>query len=351
MAWNRFGGYVAFSIMMLYAGRRYYRHILGSAFLLRPSSDVNGAEKWSARVLLISFCSSWALLSHIGLDWPLAFLTLALILMMFLVVARITAETGLFFVHPRWQVMGVFTGLFGYYALGPKSIILMGMAGGILSLDASQSLLAYVTNSLRTCERTGVAPRRAASVAMGAWIWAVILITPLAFWVTYNYGTAGLRDRWTTDTIHRMVYNAANAAATEISLSQELESSVNLKPLERFLHFRPEPGFLWASGAGFLLVLAMGFMRLRYSWWPLHPVLFLVWSTHPLFLFSNSFLLGWFLKTLATRIGGMSAYHKAKPLMIGLIAGDLFSAFFWVVVAAFYRIGTGLEAPVYTILQ
>ena len=53
-----------------------------------------------------------------------------------------------------------------------------------------------------------------------------------------------------------------------------------------------------------------------------------------------SFLLGWLLKTLMTRYGGAGAYQRFKPLMIGLIAGDLVGSVIPFLIGTFLRIVT-----------
>jgi hypothetical protein len=95
------------------------------------------------------------------------------------------------------------------------------------------------------------------------------------------------------------------------------------------------------------LVLLFSFLRLRFSWWPLHPVLFLVVATHPMARFNHSFLLGWAIKEAVTRWGGQRTYQQCKPFMIGLIAGDLLGALVFMVTGAVYYAITGQKPPQY----
>jgi hypothetical protein len=44
--------------------------------------------------------------------------------------------------------------------------------------------------------------------------------------------------------------------------------------------------------------LAVSFLRLRFTGWPLHPVMFLVWSTYAGDSFAQAFLFGWLIKVL-----------------------------------------------------
>ena len=84
------------------------------------------------------------------------------------------------------------------------------------------------------------------------------------------------------------------------------------------------------------------FLKLRYTWWPVHSVLFLFWGTWGLSNFIWSFLLGWMLKTAITRLGGHKTYQSAKPLMVGIIAGDVIGALVFMAVGAIYYFVTGI---------
>jgi hypothetical protein len=95
---------------------------------------------------------------------------------------------------------------------------------------------------------------------------------------------------------------------------------------------------------GLALVLAFSMMRLRFRWWPLHPIFLLVWGTWTSGLFCFSFLLGWVIKQAVTLIGGGSAYHRTKPLMIGVIAGNLLADLIRMMVSTVYYLITGYAA-------
>ena len=96
-------------------------------------------------------------------------------------------------------------------------------------------------------------------------------------------------------------------------------------------------------------MLAFSFFRLRLTWWPLHPVMFLVWATHPMKRMWASLMLGWFIKVMVTNLGGYKWYQKGRGLMIGVISGELLAAFVFLAVRAIYRMTTGLMLDPYWI--
>ena len=88
------------------------------------------------------------------------------------------------------------------------------------------------------------------------------------------------------------------------------------------------PGII-ALAAGMAITFLLGELRLRFWWWPLHPVGYLasnVWGSQwwymPLFI-------GWLLKTLVVHYGGLRLYQKTVPIAIGVIVGDRVSEILW----------------------
>ncbi|HUU53667.1 MAG TPA: DUF6784 domain-containing protein, partial [Armatimonadota bacterium] len=92
-----------------------------------------------------------------------------------------------------------------------------------------------------------------------------------------------------------------------------------------------------AMGAGAVVALVLGALRLRFWWWPFHPIGYLAafcWGMH---WYSQPFFLGWLLKSAAIRYGGLPLYRRTVPLAIGLIVGDFVSQGIWVLVLTVLR--------------
>ena len=51
--------------------------------------------------------------------------------------------------------------------------------------------------------------------------------------------------------------------------------------------------------------------------------MFVALGTYQSKLLGASFLLGWFVKVMVNKFGGTKAYQDLKPLMVGLIAGEI----------------------------
>jgi hypothetical protein len=76
--------------------------------------------------------------------------------------------------------------------------------------------------------------------------------------------------------------------------------------------------------------------------WPLHPIGFLLVDRYFGIRAWWSVFFGWLLKILIVRYGGASGFRAARPLFLGLIAGSVLSAIFWIAVT-FVMIALGRE--------
>jgi len=333
-AYQRFGSFMAFALILLYVGRKYYWHLLLRAFTFTRQEGVAGYEAWAARILLVAVVAMVVIISLLGLSPIMAAMVVGMVMVIYLTVARISAETGLFFIQPRWQPLGVMMGLFGSFALGPEAMIIVGLICIVLCFDPSQALMPYFTNALRACDRLGVKMGRVGWSTVATYVLCLALAVTVVLWASYNWP---LRTwRFFTEIIPQASYQAADKAVTQLENSGQLQESLGLTGLQRLLNIDPSKNFLWGAGIGVAAVLFLSAMRLRFTWWPLHPVFLLVWGTWPMVRLSHSFFIGWFIKVIVTRLGGNATYQATKPAMMGVIAGDLLGAGVWMLYGAIY---------------
>ena len=97
----------------------------------------------------------------------------------------------------------------------------------------------------------------------------------------------------------------------------------------------------WAIGVGFSLTILLNTLRMRFPWFPFHPVGYAVSSTWSMNLLWLPLLLAWAIKALMLRYGGLQLYRKALPFFMGLVLGEC------VVGGAWTIIGIALHIPTY----
>jgi len=330
-----FGSFLGMALLLLYTGRRHYVHVLKQAFTFRQEEGVEGYAAWAFRFgLLAAVALVLILWLSLGLDLIFSVLLVLLVLMMFLVMARINAETGLFFCQPTWQPIGVLIGIFGFVALGPKALIIAGLVCAVLTIDPRESLMPFVVNGLKMCDRSGVKPSRVGIPIVAVFVLGLAVAILVVLGSAYARGTAG--DGWALNSVPKFAPDTTSRAIDQLSQDKLLRESMELESAERVTHAVPSKKFLVWAAIGLGLVLVVSFLRLRFTWWPIHPVMFLVWGTYPIGWFSHSFLLGWLIKAVVTKLGGGQKYRELQPLMVGVIAGDLLGGLIFMGAGAAY---------------
>lgn len=345
-----FGAHLGLGLMILYIGRRHYANVLRSAWGGRRHPETPLYSTRAAQVLFLCLAGAVLLLWRNGLDWPLAVLLVLAVTMMFLVIGRINAETGAIMIQPNWLPVGILTAVFGFEAVGPTAFIVLGLASVILTCDPRETWLPYLLNGLQMAgAETRQLPRQLFGWLGLMLVAGFIVALGVTFWNQYNRGI-NTSDAWATVNMPHATFNHVATAIAESAAYDELPKATAIHGWERFGQMNPKPGVVLWIGVGLTLVLACSLMRLWYAWWPLHPVIFLLWGTGGALVFSGSFFLGWLAKMLVTKLGGAQAYEQTKPLMVGIIAGELLAGLGWMLVGALYYFVTGLTPKSYVIL-
>jgi hypothetical protein len=344
-----FGAYFGLLLAILYTGRHYYGQVLRRAVLI-PAVEAHAPEAvWGARLFLI--CAGLFIISliSVGLDWPLAVLYTGLIFVLFLVVGRLSAETGAFMVQPYWFPCVTLWGLFGARALGVKSVLIMLLLSAVLAVDPREALMPFVVNGLKLLNLRRERIGRTAAWYVAALLIGLAVAVPVTLAFQYDRG-ANLGDVWGTQLVPQRPFDKAIEVRQRLTAQGGLEAAEATTGWRRFAEMSPKLPCLIGFGSGLGIVLVFAAIRLRWAKWPLHPVLFLVWGSWAGRMLAASFLGGWVIKAVVTHFGGASWYQRLKPLMFGLIAGELLGGLTPMAVGLVYWLVTGLPPRTFRVL-
>lgn len=347
----RAGSYIGLTLMILYYGRRYYWGVAkGTVGLMRSSVEVPRESIWAARLMVLCLIACVGLISHYGgLSLPFAVLLVVGLMIVQLVLTRVNVETGLFYAQPDFLVGVLLAGIFGVTVIGPEALIVLTLASVVLMADPREAVAPYLANGLRMSQRVGGASVKRAAWALAAMLTLgliVGLVTTLT--IQYNLGL-NPHDAFANRDMPAQTFDNASRALADMSAARVLGEATGRGGWEAILGPEPERGVLPWMALGVTLVLVCGAARVRLPWWPIHPVLFIVWGTYPMSHFAFSFLLAAVTKWAVVRLGGIRAFHAAMPLMIGFIAAELLAVLGWSVVGAIYYAATGLTPLNYRI--
>ena len=181
---------------------------------------------------------------------------------------------------------------------------------------------------------------RLASTTLAVCVVGVLLAVFVGLVATYNSGTPK-QCSWSYTVLPKLPFQAVEPEVLKLKAVDQLVEAETLPWQYRLNGLRPKKNFLGAAAFGFLGVIVFSFLRLRLPRWPLHPVLFLVWVTWPMYVGSYSILLGWLVKTLSIRFGGNALVQRLKPLMYGVIGAEILGALVFMVAGGVYFLHTG----------
>lgn len=269
-----------------------------------------------------------------GASVPGAIVIVTMMLLIMFVLARIVAETGLVFIQigvPLWrpwvfalnelpQSLATRTTLRSYFY--------SGMFTSMFTHDSREQLSVFASHALRVADGSAYPEER-------NWRRAISFTGALVASLLVAYVVSGASMLY-TEYAHSVTLDRnpqpVNAWGNEGAVkSWTLDPATNYRPPgtgPKEVHSRVGH---FAFGA--VLTTALSVLRLRYEWWPLHPVGLLVAYGWPLKQIWLSILIGWLAKVLVVRFGGTDLFRAARTFFIGLIIGEMGAAAFWLIVS------------------
>ncbi len=337
------GAYFGMFLVLLYTGRHYYVTVVKRAAFLGGKDEVEARSAWGARVFLIGAAAFALQLMLVGLPWYLAAIYTAGATVIFTVISRVVSETGVFFIHAYHFPCVMLWGFLGARTLGPRAMLIMFMVTSLLLIDPREAVMPFMTQAFKLVDENRVKLGRTAWWAGVALCVGFVVAVPVTLYWLYDYGSGRVADGWTRN-VPRMSFDATVRVVEKLEAQGCLEEAGKQSGMAWLRSLSPNTECVAAFGIAMGLVLAFGAARLRFPRWPLHPVMFLILGTFQSRTLAFSFLVGCAIKVLVTKYGGASAYQKLKPLMIGVIAGDMLGGLTPMVIGAIYWWLTG-ESP------
>ena len=343
------GIYFGLFVGLLYTGRRYYLSVFRRSLLLPCTDRVESYAVAGARLFVLAGAAVIVQLVFIGLDWQLALMFVGITLVIFVVLSRLLAEAGYFFVGLTFFPWTLMLGFMGAKALGSDQLLLMMLLSTILIVPR-ETLMPFAVSGLCLVDKARA--RVGATAAWGAAALTVALVVGvgIVLYMQYWQGASASGDWWANGHKPKEAFRSNIRYRQALEAQGTLEEANALSGWKRFPNVSPDKRCLVAFSIAFSVVLAFMFMRHRFPKWPFHPLMLLTMGMWSINTFAFSILLGWLIKLWVTKYGGAKLYQKLKPLMIGLIAGELLGILIPVIIGAIYYLATGLQPKVFHVL-
>lgn len=315
---HRNGAILGVACVILWLGRAQWRAVFRS-MSHRPLTDVDRRNR-TAGFMLCAGCLG-VLAWHVWAGNSLMF-AVASVVMIFitsLVLARIVAETGIPFVA-NYLGMGYFMAMMPVKWLSATTLYLTSMADLVIREGSSRVSLMIPAMHGLGMDRTQT-PRQHARLARGFMLIVLLGLViggAVHLWMGYHY--PGSLDNlrvpivsWGSNNINWRVHGPLLAFG---------RGSWGGTPYNQPAHLL----FGFIVGAGLQIGCLVSPL------WPLHPVGLLMVETWFLAVAWPSIFLGWACKSLVTKYGGAQLYRMLRPLFLGLVIGEVFSAILWALV-------------------
>jgi uncharacterized membrane protein YqjE len=304
------GGYLGLCLIALWVSRRYLRDVFAHVFVRKRLDERDEALPYRVAFMLLLACLAYVGLFLYWLRMPL-WMIVPFLLGYFAIavaIARMRAELGppahdLHYAGPD-QMMPRF---FGMGSLGPQTLTTLTLTWFFNRAYRGQPI-APSLEGFKIAQQTRMSSR----LMLAAMVVALVLGIFGGFWamlhVGYKYGME------------------ASAIGPGAYFGRE--------PFSRLNGWVANPekantGATIATGVGVASTLGLAAMRMRFAWWPFHPVGYAVsgsWSMEQLWF---PMFISWLLKWVILHYGGARAYRRAVPLFVGLVLGEFVVGNYW----------------------
>jgi hypothetical protein len=295
------GAFIVLFGVAIYLARRHLRQVFS-----RSPDDKDEPIRYRYAILgivggmlfLTFFCiragmSIWAILLFFFLYFAIS-----------VAITRMRAELG----PPTHELTGMNAGqmmvnIFGSRRMGTSNLLMISHYFWFFNRTYRNHAMPHQLESLKMAQRTNVNPRTVVYAVLVGTFFGLIA----AFWADLH-----------------ITYRVPDAPGSGFSWESMRMLTWRLNSLRD-----PDLGainFMFLGGA-FTIFLTV--MRLRFLWWPFHPVGYALSMNFGVDYIWFTMVIGSALKWGILRFGGLKALRKASPFFLGLILGEYAVGSFW----------------------
>ncbi len=314
IAYQQFGAIFAYSLAVVWLGREHGMHIFRRAIGRAKARPSEASEALSYLVAFWGFLLSWSFViawtAAAGIRLDIAVMLWVTYLVIAIGLTRLVVEAGLLMVHTGWMPLGPLSGLLPGGAIPPSSVVPAWMIGGALMTELRGFLRPSFVQSFKLAHDQKIAARPLMALITACIVISFGVAIYTIVHMGYEYGGLTLQEWWARG-------NGAQAPAKN--------AAALLKGTQEDLVLN------WGwTAVGVITTLLLITARARFSWFPLHPLGYIIFTPFAIFTLSFSIFLGWLAKTLILKFGGTATYRAALPGFLGLALGDITMMIFWV---------------------
>ena len=241
----------------------------------------------------------------------------------FLGLTRIVAEGGVGFVRAQcipqpFVVFGI-----GSKVLGTQGLVALGLTYTWVS-DVRSIVMTSVLQGFKMADSINLDGKKIVRGTFIAVFLAFVVSYITIIQTGYSIGGLNAQKEW---------FFRSLPVVTAQEITTKLQQPVGSETII--------PRWIFTGiGAGFMSLLI--FMRYRFLWFPVHYLGFPINDTWILANAWFSIFLGWLIKLVTLRWGGLRTYRDMRPFFLGLVLGNITCAGMWLIIDAI----TGMKGNV-----
>lgn len=312
-AHQEMGAFMVAVIFFVWLGRKHFKMVFRSLYSRRDVDDQHEPlpYRWAMLILIFSIVLAAAMLKAAGVSFLLGILVLVFMGISSIILTWLVIAGGVLHVNSSFRAIDVFYTVMGSSRMTSSLPVIM-IPSSIFRTKRG-FLMPNIANALKLSDSVNLNSRHLLAVMVGALIFSVPLTCYFFLRMSYTVGGSNLQY-WTYSTAPLTPFRWLTTV-----LRNPTDTNWN------------NVGFI---GVGAVVMFFLFFMRYRFFWWPLHPIGYVSapgeWPMNNLWF---SMLLGWLVKMVILKYGGLRMYRKARPVLLGLVLGDCIVGGIWSIVA------------------
>ena len=321
------GAWLTLGILILWTSRKHLKTVFTIVF--KPSDNGAAAyknEPFQYRTALLGILVGTTILVIIfqqaGMSVGILLTFLCLYFLMSIAITYARAAVGVpyhevIWTHPQLMIVSVL----GARRTGAANLTLLSFLYPYVRDNVSHPMPSQL-EGFKMAERAPVSQKKMA-IAM---IVALLVAIPASFWAYLH-----------------LIYQHG-AVRTEGYII-----GIGIETFERMLlPWLQQPYATDSTGLSFtafasLFTLGLMFLRRQFIWFPFHPTGYALGLSAGMVWVWSAICVGWIIKAVLLKFGGLRLYRQAAPFFVGVILGDFLIGTFWSLVGAIFGI------PVYRV--
>ena len=312
-AMQMLGAFLMLGGGMMYAARHHLRRVWDAARRRAPDDPT---EPLPYRTSVFGLAIGIGMLALVwqaaGLNILLGVVVCVLFLITAIMLTRFVSEGGLLFIQAPFRPTDMMAVVVGTGPIGAQNLTTLAyLERGLSIFDLRGFLLPFLMDIWKISDSARLHKRRLLP-ALAAGILVATVTSYLSLLViSYRYG-AVILEPWFAIWSPQQPFQV---------LKSYLDNPVT-----------PKLANVELVGAGALVTWALIVLRMRYPWWPLHPIGYAMGPSWPMIQLWFSIMVGSLMKLVILHFGGMRLYRRSRPLFLGLVLGEFTVAGVWIVI-------------------